>query len=98
MAAAPKVIVLDLSAVVNLEYTALKMLIEGEERMQREGVAVWLVAMTQEVLTVVQRSGLAERLGRERMFFTVEQAVERYMNSSATHPQSEKMQPAAPAV
>jgi hypothetical protein len=30
------------------------------------------------VLTVVQRSKLGERLGHERMFFTLEIAVERF--------------------
>ena len=31
-----------------------------------------------DVLTVVQRSSLGETLGRERMHFTLEVAVERY--------------------
>lgn len=80
--ASPKVLVLDLSAVVNLEFTALKMLIEGEEKMKRDGITLWLAAMNPEVLAIVQRSGLGERLGRERMFFTVEQAVERFEKGS----------------
>jgi len=37
-----------------------------------------LVAQNPEVLEVVQRSGLGERLGRERMYFSLEQAVESY--------------------
>ena len=37
------------------------------------------VGLNSEVLEVVQRSGLGERLGRERMLFTLEQAVERYL-------------------
>ncbi len=75
---APKVLVLDLSAVPSLEYTALRMLTDGEEEMREEGTMLWLVAMNPLVLTVVQHSLLWERLGRERMFFTIEQAVEKY--------------------
>ena len=38
----PKVVTLDLSGVPDLEYTALKMLIEGEKRERDRGVSVWL--------------------------------------------------------
>jgi MFS superfamily sulfate permease-like transporter len=74
-AAAPQVILLDCSAMPGLEYTALKMLVEAEERLRAEGTELWLAALNPEVLEMVQRTPLAERLGRERMFFTVERAV-----------------------
>ena len=76
--AAPRVVVLDLAAVPDLEYTALRMLVEAEENMRNDRVALWLVALNSEVLRVVQHSGLGDRLGRERMFFTLEQAVKSY--------------------
>jgi high affinity sulfate transporter 1 len=75
---APRVVAIDLSAVPNLEFTALRMLADGEEKLREEGTMLWLVAMNPEVLAVVQHSPLWERLGRERLFFTMEQAVERY--------------------
>ncbi len=74
----PKVLVLDLSAVPVLEYTALRMMADGEEKLREAGTILWLVAMNPEVVTVMQRSPLWERLGRERMFFTLEQAVEAF--------------------
>ena len=74
----PRVVVIDFSAVPNLEFTALRMLTDGEEKLREEGTMLWLVAMNPDVLAVVQHSPLWERLGRERMFFTLEQAVERY--------------------
>ena len=74
----PKVIILDLSAVPDLEFTALRKLSDGEENMREAGTMLWLVSLNPEVLTVVQHSPLGERLGRERMFFTLEQAVEKY--------------------
>jgi len=44
----------------------------------KSGTILWLVGLNPDVLTVVQRSLLGGRLGREQMFFTLEQAVERY--------------------
>jgi high affinity sulfate transporter 1 len=77
--AKPKIVVVDLSGVFDLEYTALKMLIEGEKRQRERGVLLWLVGLNPEVLAMVQRSSLGETLGRERMHFTLEVAVEKYL-------------------
>jgi high affinity sulfate transporter 1 len=76
--ARPSVAVLDCSAVTDIEYTAVKMLIEAEERLRGEGTAVWLAALNPEALAVVQRSKLGETLGRERMFFNLETAVRKF--------------------
>ena len=72
-------VILDLRAVPDLEYTALKMLTEAEERQRERGVELWLVGLNPEVLNVVQRSPLGERLGRERMHFNLETAVAKYL-------------------
>lgn len=82
-AAQPKVVALDLSAVPDLEYSALKMLIEGEERLRERGSALWLVALNTDVLEMVQRSSLGDTLGRERLLFNLSTAVERYQAQSA---------------
>lgn len=74
----PRVLVLDLGAVPDLEFTALRMLTDGEERLREAGTTLWLVALNPGVLAVVRNSDLWARLGRERMFFTLEQAVEKY--------------------
>ena len=74
-AADPKVVLLDCSAIPGFEYTALKMLVEGEEKQREQGRELWLAALNPEALELVRRTPLAERLGHERMFFTVEQAV-----------------------
>jgi MFS superfamily sulfate permease-like transporter len=80
--AKPSVVLIDFSAVFDIEYTALKMLAEAEERLRRDGITLWLAALTPDVLTVVQRSGIGETLGRERMFFNLQMAVERYEQST----------------
>src|SRR5439155_23379694 len=56
--AKPKVVALDLSGVFDLEYTALKMLTEAEERQRATGVLLWLVGLSPGVLAMVQRSPL----------------------------------------
>ena len=61
--AKPKVVALDLSGVSDLEYTALKMLVEAEKAARERGVAIWLIGLNPEVLEVVQRSPLGKRAG-----------------------------------
>jgi len=77
--AQPRVVVLDLSAVFDVEYTVLKMLEEGEARAKERGVSVWLVGLTPDVLAAVRRSPFGQAVGQERMFFNLEQAVARHL-------------------
>ncbi len=81
-AAEPRVLAIDFSAVPDIEYSALKMLIEGEERLRERGALLWLVALNPEALGMVQRSSLGETLGRERMLFNLPTAVERYLSQT----------------
>ena len=54
--AKPKVVVLDISGVFDLEYSALKMLTEAEARRREAGVMVWLAGLTPDVYAAMQRS------------------------------------------
>jgi sulfate permease, SulP family len=74
----PSTMVIDCSSIIDIEYTALKMLADAEEKLQREGVRLWLAALNPSVLTTVSRSRIGQTMGRERMFFNVQTAVERY--------------------
>jgi high affinity sulfate transporter 1 len=74
----PRVVALDLSRVPDIEYSALQMLMEGVQRAPERGFELWLVALNPRVLEVVRRSGLADRLGRERLLFNARVAIERY--------------------
>ena len=84
--AQPRVVVLDLSGVFDVEYTVLKMLAEAEERLTARGITVWLVGLTPDVLTAVRRSPFGKAVGEERMFFNLDQAVDRYLGPLATQP------------
>lgn len=76
--AQPKVVVLDFRAVFDLEYSALKALSEGEKRLRDLGVSTWLVGLNPGVLQMVQRAPLGKDLGREKMQFNLESAVQKY--------------------
>jgi anti-anti-sigma factor len=87
--AKPRVVALDLSGVPDLEYTALKMMTEAEKRQRELGIMLWLVGLNPEVLRVVQNSELGETLGRERMFFNLERAVEAFQGRPGSTRQGE---------
>lgn len=74
----PRVVVLDMSRVPDLEYSALQMLIEGEKRAVERGVTLWLAALNPNVLKVVRQSGLDARLGRERLLFNARSAIAKF--------------------
>ena len=81
--AQPKVVALHLRGVPDLEYTALKMLTEGEERQRERGVRLWLVGMNPQVLEVIQRSQLGQAIGRDAMLYNLEIAVAKYLSAEA---------------
>ena len=74
----PRVLVLDMSRVPDIEYSALQALIEAEKRTTESGTTVWLAGLSPTVLEVVRRTDLEARLGRERMLFNARVAIERY--------------------
>ena len=74
----PRVLVVDMSRVPDIEYSALQMLIESDKRATERGAIVWLVGLNPSALEVVRNAGLDERLGRERMLFNARAAIERY--------------------
>ncbi|MCI0506149.1 MAG: SulP family inorganic anion transporter [Gammaproteobacteria bacterium] len=76
--AQPRVVLLNFSAIFDIEYTALKMLSEGEKKLQQRGITLWLAGLNPTVLAMMRHSQLGATLGEERMFFNVETAVERY--------------------
>jgi SulP family sulfate permease len=80
----PRVLALDMSRVPDIEYSALQALMEGDARAAERGAIVWLVGLNPGVLEVVRNSGLADRLGRDRMLFNARAAIERYQASQAT--------------
>ena len=76
----PKVLAVDASGVLDLEYTALKMFALFAKRQSQHGIRLWLIGMTPGVLATVQRSSLGKMLPREAMHFNLEIAVRCFLN------------------
>ena len=74
----PTLVILDGRSLIDIEYTALKMLIEAEERLRTNGITLWLASLNPQVLKTVQQSPLGDTLGRARMFFNLHSAVAHY--------------------
>jgi high affinity sulfate transporter 1 len=74
----PKVVVLDLSGIFDMEYTALRMLVTADQHLMEKGITLWLVGLNPQVQRMVANSHLGTLLGDERMFPNLESAVERY--------------------
>lgn len=74
----PEVVVLDMSRVQDVEYSALMMLMEGERQVRDKGVTLWLAGLNPGVLENVRRSGLASQLGESRMLFNARAAIRQY--------------------
>ena len=73
-----RVLVIDFTSVIDLEYSALKALTEAESRLRREGKELWLAGLNPSVQAIVARSNLGAALGPERLFLDMESAVERF--------------------
>ena len=89
--ARPSVVVLDGRALIDIEYTALKMLIEGEAQLRTQGITLWLASLNPAVLNVVQQSPLGATLGRARMFFNLQSAVAQFEKTHAGTPSARHM-------
>jgi high affinity sulfate transporter 1 len=81
--AQPNVVAVDFSSVLDIEYTALKMLTNAAKRLQDRGVVLWLVGINPQVLAMIQRSPLAQVVGLHAMHFNLEIAVAKYLTSAA---------------
>ncbi len=79
----PRVLALDMSRVIDIEYSALQVLIEGEKRATEDGAVVWLAALNPSVLEVARSSGLAQQLGPDRLLFNARAVIERYQAMQA---------------
>jgi high affinity sulfate transporter 1 len=74
----PSVLVVDCRAIIDFEYTALKMLGEAEQKLRESATELWLAGLNPGVLTVIERSDVGKALGRERLLLNLEAAVEKF--------------------
>ncbi len=79
----PRILLLDLSRVVDIEYSALQMIMEGERNLARRGTVLWLADLNPEVLDCVRASGFAAQLGATRIFSSTRSGIHHYQGSIA---------------
>jgi MFS superfamily sulfate permease-like transporter len=72
----PKVLLLDCSAIPDIEYSALISMTDLEKKLEERGITLWLAGLNPEPLKLIDSSTLGKKLGRERMFFNMQKAVE----------------------
>ncbi len=84
----PKVVAVDASGVLDMEYTALKMFAQIAKNQSQHRTQLWLIGMSPRVLAVVQRSPLGQILRGEAMHFNLEIAVSRYLNNEVVREQA----------
>jgi len=75
----PQVVILECSAIPDFEYSALMVLTEAENKMAQAGITLWLVGLNPEPFQRIRASPLGQVLGDERMFPTLAQAVNVYL-------------------
>jgi SulP family sulfate permease len=80
VAGRPKAIIIDLEGVPAMDSTGLRALTTLVERRSREGVPVFVVGLQDQPRGLIQRSPLADLLGRDRMALSPEGVVEAIRN------------------
>ncbi len=81
--AAPKVVLFDMGAIPDIEYTAIKMLTERTRRLLELGVEVWLSNLNPDLHEIMARTPLVQRLGQDRIFLNRQEAVTHYLEKVA---------------
>lgn len=76
----PRVVLLDMSRVPDIEYSALQMLIQGEARAREQGYTLWLAGLSPNVLASFRHSGFAAQLGPERLLFNARLGIQQYLS------------------
>ena len=75
----PQVVILECSAITDVEYTAFMELLEAEEKLANNGIHLWLVSLNPEPFRKIHHSKLGQILGDQRMFPNLKVAVSNYL-------------------
>jgi SulP family sulfate permease len=75
------VLLLDFSSVINIEYTALKMLTDADLVLRQRGTTLWLASLNPRVRKMVERAPLGNAIRGDRLFPNLQAAVEKYVET-----------------
>lgn len=84
-----RVIVLECSAILDIEYTALVALAAAERRLNERGVALWLAGVNPGLMPVLARSPLAAAADPSRQFADLHKVLEAWERGA---PQGETLE------
>jgi MFS superfamily sulfate permease-like transporter len=84
-AARPRVVVLECSAIPDIEYTVLRALAQAERKLRAAGTSLWLAALNPEALRVVRLSPLGEQLSESGLHPTLREAVRAFELQANAH-------------
>jgi SulP family sulfate permease len=73
---APRVLILDCNAIPDIEYTALRSLFDFEKQLHAAGILLCLAELNPAARQIIDRSLVGKTMTTERIFSTLEQAVE----------------------
>jgi anti-anti-sigma regulatory factor len=76
----PQVIVLDCSAIPDIEYTALLMLTEAEQSLRARGIELWLAGVAPDLGPLLDRTPLGAALGPQRVFHNLFKALDAWQS------------------
>lgn len=79
----PRVLLLDLSRVVDIEYSALQMIKESDRNLARQGVVLWLAGPNPQVHDYLLASGFAAQLGEDRIFLNVRAGLRHHQETDS---------------
>jgi MFS superfamily sulfate permease-like transporter len=79
----PEILLMDMSRVPDIEYSALKMLMEGDDRLTSQGGIQWYSALNPSVLDVVRRAKWDLKI-EGRMFFNADIAINKYLSRDSS--------------
>ncbi len=82
----PRILLLDLSRVFDIEYSALQVMMAEERRLAKQGLTLWLAGQNPDVLADIRASGFAAQLGTERIFPNARTGIQRYLEANAPGP------------
>ena len=78
----PTVLLLDFSSVIDVEYTALKMLTHADTVLRQRGTTLWLASLNPRVRDMVEHAPLGAAIRGDRLFPNLQVAVEKYVEAN----------------
>ncbi len=94
-----KVVILNMEANVELDSTALEMLMELHGALEKQGTELWLARVKNDVLNPMRDHGVSELIGEDDMYPTLPTAVAEYLKrfpeaADSLTPPAQRTQPA----